>query len=198
MPAVVLVVICSVTAALLSWTNMATAETIAFQKAQQDELTRQSILSEATLFEKIDLDEFVSKFPEYSSDNAKLNGTSQLLGLYKGSNGDKLVGYISEGAYRGYGGNVPVMVGILADGKIAGVKVLTNEETPGLGKKVEEDNFLTQFKGVEASKLFVIGEAKADETLLDTVSGATISSRAVKESVNLGMRVYTSLGEGVN
>lgn len=196
MPALVLVIICSITAALLSWTNVATAETIAFQKQQKDELTRQSLLTEATSFEKIDLADFVAKYPAYSEEQTKATGKSQLLGLYKGVNADKTVGYIVEGAYRGYGGNVPVMVGILSDGMISSVKVLGNEETPGLGKKVEEEAFLSQFSGADIKKFFVIGEAKENENLLDTVSGATISSKAVKESVNLGMEVYANIREG--
>lgn len=196
MPALVLVIICSITAALLSWTNVATAETIAFQKAQKDELTRGSILSEASHFEKIDLNEFVAKFPEYAEESAKSNGKSQLLSLYKGVKEEATIGYIFEGAYRGYGGNVPVMVGITTDGKVAKVKVLTNEETPGLGKKVEEEAFLNQFSNADAKKPFAIGETKENEVRLDTVSGATISSKAVKETVNLGMEIYSALEVG--
>jgi len=65
------------------------------------------------------------------------------------------------------------MVGMSASGEITGVKVINQNETPGLGTRVSENSFLSQFVNKNINSLSGV----------QTVSGATISSRAVIESV---------------
>ncbi len=194
-PTVVLLVICSLTSALLSWTNIATAETIAMKEAEKDDQARKTILTEATEFKEVPLEEFLKRYPDFSEENTKASDMSNLVSIYKGLAGDKVIGYIIQGTYRGYGGNVPSMVGVLKDKTISKVTVLTNEETPGLGKKVEDEAFLKQFEKASIEKPFVIGDSNEDEVKVDTVSGATYSSRAVQRSVDLAMKIAKQIGE---
>jgi electron transport complex protein RnfG len=99
-----------------------------------------------------------------------------------------LVGYCLKVTGAGYGGYIRMVVGIDIKGKIEGVEVLEHYETPGLGAKINEVRpgekgpwFLEQFKGRQACAL----EVKKD---IDAITGATISSRAVTDAINKGVK----------
>ncbi|HNR69344.1 MAG TPA: RnfABCDGE type electron transport complex subunit G [bacterium] len=99
--------------------------------------------------------------------------------------------YIASGS--GYSSVIKTMVGVDKDGTLIGLKVLSQTETPGLGTKVEEIKygeadpwFLRQFLGKKANGVAV----KADGGEIVSITGATISSRALTKSVANG---YTSL-----
>ena len=88
---------------------------------------------------------------------------------------EKIVGiaFIAEG--KGYSSTIETMVGITPDGEITGLKVLSQQETPGLGARIEEPWFQQQFVGKKLEDLYI--------DKMDTVTGATISSGAVIDSV---------------
>lgn len=95
----------------------------------------------------------------------------------------KLVGYCLKVTGAGYGGYIRMIVGIDPAGVIKGVRVLEHQETPGLGSKITEVKpgqkepwFLKQFDGKSAKTV----EVKKN---IDAITGATISSRAVVDSV---------------
>jgi electron transport complex protein RnfG len=71
-----------------------------------------------------------------------------------------------------------------ATGKLLGMKVLDNKETPGLGDKIEKDlAFVAQFQ--EASPpLEAVKRSTGAPGEIDAITGATISSRAVVRIIN--------------
>ena len=73
------------------------------------------------------------------------------------------------------------------------MKVLENKETPGLGDKIEKDSaFVSGFEGVVPPLEGVkTGRGTGDESEVDMITGATISSRTVIEIIN---RRLESLG----
>jgi Na+-translocating ferredoxin:NAD+ oxidoreductase subunit G len=93
---------------------------------------------------------------------------------------------------RGYGGPIRLAVGLDGNGKVTGVTIVSYSETPGLGTKVVEDqSFLPRFKGL----------ASADAARkVDTITGATKSSRGVRKGVEAALAAYAALGgvEGVS
>ncbi|MDI6732011.1 MAG: FMN-binding protein [Candidatus Margulisbacteria bacterium] len=78
---------------------------------------------------------------------------------------------------RGYSGPVEVILGIGRAGKIIGIKILSQRETPGLGNKIMDNGFLKQFIGLSKNSPI---EVKVD---IDAVTGASISSKAVCKAV---------------
>lgn len=74
----------------------------------------------------------------------------------------------------GFGGTIRMLVGVDNLKRISGVKILEHLETPGLGERITEDEFLGQFVGKPIT--LQIGE-------LDAITGATISSEAVIETI---------------
>jgi len=69
--------------------------------------------------------------------------------------------------------------------RVLGMKVLEHKETPGLGTKIEEEPFVSEFNGVDAP----IEGVKPDRNTgapnqVDMITSVTISSRAVIRTIN--------------
>jgi electron transport complex protein RnfG len=87
----------------------------------------------------------------------------------------------------GYSGAIRLLVGIQADGRLAGVRVLNHRETPGLGDKVElsKSNWIQSFIGKSLNNPSETGWAvKKDRGEFDQFAGATITPRAVVKAVH--------------
>jgi len=84
----------------------------------------------------------------------------------------------------GYGGAIDILVGLQPDGKLRGIRIISQQETPGLGAKISEPTFLDQFVGLSASEV----ELSKDGGAIDAITGATISSRAVADEVRDAIR----------
>ena len=82
---------------------------------------------------------------------------------------------------NGFGGKVELMVGILNNGYINKVSVLSQAETPGLGANMVNDKFKGQFSN-KNPKEFIL-KVKKDGGDVDAITAATISSRAVSEAI---------------
>lgn len=79
-----------------------------------------------------------------------------------------------EGRGKGFHGTIGVMVGVSKEGSLTDIGITSHSETPGIGSKVTETTFTTQFQGLPAT-----GELK-----VDGISGATYSSKGVMSAVN--------------
>ena len=93
-------------------------------------------------------------------------------------------GYVLKGHAAGYGGPVVVVVGVDKDLKLTGVSFPeTLPETAGLGQKAILPEFYEQFTG-KGTKIGVKKGGGAGENEIDAISGATITSTAVANTVN--------------
>ena len=99
---------------------------------------------------------------------------------------DSVIGraYVAETA--GFADRIRLMVGVSIDGsKLRGVAVLESRETPGLGERIREPDFLAQFADRPTDiELTVVKPGQSAEQPIDAISGATISSKAVAGAVN--------------
>ncbi len=117
---------------------------------------------------------------------------------YESKNREKIVGlaFIAEG--KGYSSTIETMIGITPDGEITGLKILSQKETPGLGARIEEVLSSTTLKDICRKKeengtpdekpwfqKQFAGKKLEDlhTDKMETVTGATISSKAVIDSV---------------
>ncbi len=113
-------------------------------------------------------------------------------------NSGDLVGVaFSSTSRNGYGGNLEVMVGIVPQGesyKVNRIEILRHAETPGLGTKIAEEKFKGQFNSVSYDNLtFAVDKDDPGSTgkpSIDSITGATISSRAVTEAVQMGLDFF--------
>lgn len=101
----------------------------------------------------------------------------------------------ADGSLRGWGvpatgtgfqDRIDLMIGLSADGgAITGLQVLFSNETPGLGDKIYGDGFRGEFVGKPATAtLKVIKAGESDPHPIHAITGATISSKAVTNTVN--------------
>ncbi|MDD5934205.1 MAG: RnfABCDGE type electron transport complex subunit G [Clostridiales bacterium] len=114
---------------------------------------------------------------------------------------DKAIGYVMTiTSTAGFGGEIKFSLGIKADGTLTKMEILEISETSGLGSKATEDEFKGQFSDVKTDAFTLIknGEAKADNTEINAISGATITSTAVTTTVNAGLAFANELlSEGI-
>lgn len=168
-PSVSLFVICVLVTALLAITNHVTAPKIEALALEQAAETRMVVLPAATEFE-----------------------ATKDENVYMGVDGaGNPVGYAISVFEKGYGGEIEVMVGINSDGNVAGVSVLSHNETPGLGANATKDTFLSQYKGVSEDQ-----RVTKDGGEIDALTGATITSRAVTNAVNSALEKYNAIEGG--
>lgn len=86
--------------------------------------------------------------------------------------GEKTVAYTATGSGSGYGGEIKMIIGIDSEFKLIDSEIVSMSETPNLGTKTKDKSFLNQF----------IGKTSPVEEF-DAISGATISSVAVKNII---------------
>ena len=89
---------------------------------------------------------------------------------------------------KGYGGKVWLMVGINPEGTIHDIAVLEHKETPGLGTKMAEPEFIGQFQGKDPEQFDL--SVKKDGGEVDALTGATITSRAFSDAAR---RAYETI-----
>ena len=95
----------------------------------------------------------------------------------------------------GYSGAIHLLVGIHADGRVAGVRVIGHRETPGLGDKVEltKSPWIRGFEGKSLDDPQAAGWAvKKDRGEFDQFAGATITPRAVVGAVHRALQYFDS------
>lgn len=142
--------------------------------------------------------------PESLYNNDIVNDTLQVTDLNKGAskpttiyrarkNGVPVAAVITAVAPDGYNGNISLLVGIMADGTLSGVRVVSHKETPGLGDNIESDrsDWILSFNGKSLQGLTDKQWAvKRDGGIFDQFTGATITPRAVVNSVKNALRYF--------
>ncbi len=73
---------------------------------------------------------------------------------------------------------------------IADMAVLIQEETPGLGGRIVEDDILDRFTGAEFPVQFIKDADPDDPTQVDAISGGTATSTAFQEILEYNYEVY--------
>ena len=162
-PLLVLVVICLVVSALLGFTNSVTAPIVEENERIAAEQTRRAVLAGAESFTEIECD-------------------AEALGITSAYKEDSGKGYVITAGRKGYGGQVVVTVGIDGSGKVVGLSANVSTETSGVGSKAGLPAYTDKYIGLSGS---------ADG--VDTISGATYSSTAVRNGVTAALAAYDAI-----
>ncbi len=164
-----LAVMMLIAALCLGATDMITQEPIARQERALAEALRVEALPGASSFT---LEALPGGAPE------------SLLAAYSAPEG-----YVFEVSAGGFGGPIAVTVGISSGGTVAGVRIGTHAETPGLGAKATDEAFYGQFTGKPARPLSVVKSGVGADTV-QAITAATITSQAVTDAVNDAVAAY--------
>lgn len=93
----------------------------------------------------------------------------------------------------GYSGDIHLLVGINRDDTVAGVRVLSHKETPGLGDKIEpsKSNWLDDFVGkTQTGPSDDSWAVQKDGGQFDQFTGATITPRAVVNATGRAIQYF--------
>lgn len=157
----ILALICIAAAGLLSGMNL---------------LTRDRILAQAQTEELAGLKDVMPQADSFKPINEK----GEIVYYTAKDAHKKTIGFVFKTTAQGYAGKIQTLAGLTPDGTITGIKVLDQNETPGLGGRICEVK--------ESKKSPWFQEQFTDKKVEDlnsvqAITGATISSRAVIDSV---------------
>ncbi|MFH1437334.1 MAG: RnfABCDGE type electron transport complex subunit G [Pseudomonadota bacterium] len=118
--------------------------------------------------------------------------------VFRGKKGGELTSIaFSSFSKKGYSGLITIMVGIDPEGSILGVQIVSHTETPGLGTKACEEQWLGQFKGKNLDSSTWKVRKDSAEGLVDEVTGATVSSRAITEATARGLEFFKENADAI-
>ncbi len=163
-----------VTSAVIAFTQLATSKQIAHNKAEYQARALFEIVPKSVDPELVN-HKVLMQAPEL--------GQEAPIELYQAIQNGKVVTVLMPViAPEGYSGNIELLVGVNADSSLAGVRVLSHKETPGLGDKVElsKSDWILSFDG---QQMAMGGDdswaVKKDGGRFDQFTGATITPRAI-------------------
>ncbi len=114
----------------------------------------------------------------------------EIIEFYVGRKNGQVTGIAFKKNTTGYGGSIALMIGITPEGKIYGVQVMEQNETPGLGAKISQPNFLQQFINKDlTSTRWEVRKMGGD---FDQITAATVSSRAITKGLKEGLTFFQS------
>ena len=177
MPVVVLVAICFFTTLLLALTNSVSAPIIVRNAEAAANVNRFALLPEADGFTQVE------DLTYAASSDAKATVTD----VYKADNG---AGYVMTCVTKSFGGDLTMMVGLDANGAITGVLVTDHADTPGVGTKDQDPEYLAQYK----TKTSLESEDCKKETGFNYITGASVSGTAIHKGVYAALAQYAQIG----
>lgn len=174
-----LTLICFVSVLLLSIVNLATESQIKKNKEKAEKEAMIFLIPQAKKF---------SERTDFKTIEDNLKNSVYYFKAY--DNNSEQIGYIISSQGKGYGGKIKVMVALDNELKILNVKLLDNSETPGLGKKAENDQYMNKFIGTNTEERpLPLNKNMLSTTEKDSITGATITFNgvvgAIKEAVDL-------------
>ena len=106
--------------------------------------------------------------------------------VYRAFSGGEQIGWVIPCGGQGFADRIELLVGVDVEvEKVTGVYVLEQKETPGLGNKIVEEGWRSQFVGKTAmGGLTVTKTGARTDSEIDAVTGATISSESVCQIAN--------------
>ena len=154
--------ICFLASAVLSAVNAVTAPKIQMQQEKEEQDALKSLIPNA------------SEFRPYTK--------ADKLEYYAAYENGRLCGFVIKGKARGYSSDIEALAALDLKLEITDVRILSANETPGLGSRVKDNSFLGQFKNKSLQSLDKI----------QAITGATISSRAVIKAVESKLSEVTA------
>ncbi len=123
------------------------------------------------------------------------NAQNREITVYRARKNGRVTGVAYEIYGTGYAGEIKLMMGIAADGKLLGVRVLAHKETPGLGDKIEEKkgDWILRFSGLSlGDPPAERWKVKKDGGQFDQFAGATITPRGVLVAIRSGLDFFAA------
>jgi len=121
------------------------------------------------------------------------NDRDMEITVYRATKEGKVTGVAYEIFGSGYAGQIKLMLGVDATGKVLGVRVLAHKETPGLGDKIEtkKGDWILHFNDLSLGNPPIEKwKVKKDGGQFDQFAGATITPRGVVRAIREGLQFF--------
>ncbi len=175
----ILMIVACVAAGSLALVNIKTRPIIEEYKRLEQEKARAQVMKEGVAFE---LNDPESNLPYFK--------------VYADADKSELIGYIFTARGRGYSSTIETVTGVDTNFNIVGIKITSQQETPGLGAKCQEIRYgekapwfqqqyyldYRQSKDLEPLNALSIAVDK-DGGEIHSITGATITGRAISNSI---------------
>jgi len=169
---------------LIALTDLVTAKEIA-ARALEDKINSLSQVLPAELHDNNPIADAITLKDEHGKDAI----------VYRALKGGKVTGLAYEIYGSGYAGEIKLMLGVDAAGKVLGVRVLAHKETPGLGDKIEvkKTDWILRFTDLAlGNPPLEKWKVKKDGGQFDQFAGATITPRGVVKAIREGLEFYAA------
>ncbi len=184
--AFVLLVITLIAGLALGFVYELTKEPIRVQKEKAIQKACQTVFAQAENFEMLKYEPAALLTEELKEKGVTIGTVFVAL-----DNSGNQMGYVVEASTsEGYGGNITLYTGITKDGILNGISILSIAETPGLGMNAQSV-LVPQFENVPATIFTYTKTGSTKDSEIDAISGATITTEAIVNAVNGGVRVVT-------
>ena len=157
------------------------------EDAKQEEY--KEVFQDADEFKELDVDakEAAQAVKDAGVDGAVINEAAEA------QKGGETIGYVVTATDKnGYGGDIQLSVGIQSDGTVTGISILSISETAGLGMNADTPEFKKQYADKKTEQFYVDKDGGEGEQI-DSISGATITTRAVTGAVNASLGYYQNV-----
>ncbi|WP_022964617.1 electron transport complex subunit RsxG [Halopseudomonas pelagia] len=186
---IILGVFAMITVGLIALTQQGTASRI----AEEQRRVQMSALNEILPHDQHDNDLLEDAFAVNDRELLNLPGDAM---AYRGRvDGDVVAVILPSIAPDGYSGRINLLVGVRANGEIAGVRITNHRETPGLGDKVQlnKSTWVLDFNGTSLSMPAPENwGVRKDGGDFDQFTGATITPRAVVQAVYRALQYFAA------
>jgi Na+-translocating ferredoxin:NAD+ oxidoreductase subunit G len=144
-----------------------------------------------------EIDAIRQVLPEFDSDPSKGRTVKDGVIIYNLFKGNQPVGFaVKTYTDKGFSGHFELMAGFLPDGSINRVMVLSHRETPGLGTKMTDSKFSSQFPGKHPGT-FVL-KVRKDGGQVDAITAATVSSRAYCDALQRAFNTLKTVTDSIS
>lgn len=167
--------------------------------ALTDQVTNDDIAARALEDKQNSLSQVI---PDSIHDNNPVTDTLRMknahdkeITIYRAKKEGKVTGVAYEIFGSGYAGEMKLMMGIDAEGKLLGVRALAHKETPGLGDKIEvkKGDWILRFDGLSmGNPPAERWKVKKDGGQFDQFAGATITPRGVLAAIRSGFDFFAA------
>lgn len=168
-----------------------TKDRIAQQEALAQSQACKAVFADAAAFNEIEYALTDTLVAENAENGVKIGTVYEAC-----DTAGNVLGYVVESASgEGYGGTIDLYLGVTNDGTLNGISILEISETVGLGMRAEEV-LVPQFGGKSISQFTYTKTGSTNDSEIDAISGATITTKAVVNAVNGGLKAVEELSEG--
>lgn len=184
----VLTLVALVAAAALGFVNSRTAPIIAIQKELAKQNAMNSVAGSLSPGDSLAFDSLT--VTRLANPYASCDNTLNIVKVSVPPDTSR-IGYVFIAFGKGYSSTVQTMVAVEPEGSISNTTILYQQETPGLGANiVVPAKLIEKFNGLTSSECVLTNDGGG----IDAMTGCTITSRTVTNSVRTGLEAMGEAG----